>query len=333
MSTLFRNLIIPLCVTLLSGIVSSCSEDNIEADSKVYKQELKVLCIGNSFTEGAFSHVPELFALTAPDVRLTLGIAYIPASPLVQHHANLIDDSETLQGKRYYTTGYSYHKSSSDDLRWRDQWNVSITRLLHDEQWDIITFQQGGAVVMKDYDKVYAPFIREILKTAEEKCKYKPQFGWVMIHGCYASDADGLRRSWVKIAEDSKRVMDEENFTILFPYGTAIQNLRENPAIRDASDSVGWTTDSGHLQEGLGVLTATYANTFVLMKIVGKDIPDDMYHILPTFDLDNPLNIPNPQYGLTGIVGINDFNCRQAVEAAVAAVESPYQTISPTPER
>lgn len=306
------------------AVMQSCDSSDTEPDGYRQSKELKVLCIGNSFTEDAFSYVPALFSNAAPDVKLTIGIAYIGGSPLVQHYVNITGAPATVSGSRYVRTGYFYHKSSDGENVWYDRKNVNIETLLMDEKWDIVTFQQSGGQSARDYDLYFSPYIGEIERYVVAKCGDDVDLGWVLTHGCYFKDAERLRQVWEKTADNSARVIEQTGFSLLFPYGTALQNLREMKSVANESDAAGWTVDTGHLQEGLGCLVAAYANTIVLLDYLGITPTEETFGFIPTQSALEFMNIPNPSYGQNGIVGLSPYNCRMAFRAAQAAVENPY---------
>lgn len=309
---------------LLLCVFVSCDDNEELFPEESDLPTLRVLCIGNSFTEDSFSYVPSLFAQASPGVRLIIGIAYIGGSPLEQHYVNLTGKSIEVNQKQIAPAKYVLHMASSSDGRWIDTGRQSIDKVLTREKWDIITFQQSGVESVRDYETYYAPYIKEIKPLVEGKIGSPVRLGWVLTHGCYHVDDKGLRDNWLKTAENSGKVMQEGCFELLFPYGTAIQNLRET-TITNESDNLGWTADGGHLQEGLGCLAAAYANTLILLQDMGLDIDEITFNFMPTKSLVGFLNVPNPQFGKNGVVGINPYNCSMALKAAKAAVKTPYE--------
>ncbi|MDE7153315.1 MAG: DUF4886 domain-containing protein [Muribaculaceae bacterium] len=318
-----------ILVTIFVVLTSSCSdeilEDKVMVDAtRPYERELKVLCIGNSFTEDAFSYVPALFFMAAPDVKLTIGIAYIGGSPLVQHWANLTGKSTTLDGTTISPKTYTYYKAESVTAQWHSCKNVSIDKILSDEQWDIITFQQNGGTSGRDYDTYFAPYLVEIKQFVRSKTKGDPKLGWVLIHGAYYNSDDGLRMSWYNGMLNSRRVMEDAGFDLLFPYGTAVQNLRDNREILNESAGPGWTFDNGHLQEGLGCLVSAYANALVLFNELKMTPERELWQFNIDKELLDFMSVPDQHIDSSGLTGISDKNCRKAYEAALAAVAEPY---------
>lgn len=288
-------------------------------------RELKVLCIGNSFTEDAFSYVPPIFSNVAPDVKLTLAIAYIGGAPLVQHYVNITWEPEEVDGECYTPQTYTLYKCIGGDTRWIPSYNMTMADLLADERWDIITFQQGGAMSYGDYDKYYEPYVALLPSKLRRINSYSVKLGWVVTHGCYSETEEGLRDHWRICADNSRRVMENSGFEIVFPYGTALQNLRDS-GIANESEKPGWSYDYGHLQEGLGCLVSAYANTLVLLNEAGAHNASIMHDDFIPSKIYNVFHgTPNPQYGQNGVVGLSESNVMMAKRAAMAAVENPFE--------
>lgn len=325
-----------ILVTLIAMLTLSCADE--DADNLIsnnvdlpFERELKVLCIGNSFTQDAFSYVPVMFHITAPDVKLTIGMAYIGGSPLAQHWVNLTGRSTTLDGTTFSPAKYIYHKAESLTARWYTCHNVTLDSILADEKWDIITFQQNGKTAGCDYDIYFAPYLDDIKEYARRKTAGDPKFGWVLVHGAYHINDDGMRENWRMGMLNSRRVMEEGGFDLLFPYGTAVQNLRDYHGVLNQSNGLGWTYDNGHLQEGLGCLVSAYTNILVLFDEGDITPVRDLSQFILTRQLLEYMKIPNPQIGKDGLVGITEDNCRIALEAARAAVAEPYAVTALSP--
>lgn len=130
---------------------------------------------------------------------------------------------------------------------------------------------------------------------------------------------------WEGAALNSEKVMGLTGASILFPYGTAVQNLRTT-SLKSLGDGThhNLTIDDAHLQEGIGPLAASYTILLAIFRamgipygLVGEDTRPDSSFI-------TQYNVPGPNIG-TGVVGITNANCFLAQVAAEKAVMNPYE--------
>lgn len=290
------------------------------------KEKVKILCFGNSFTQDSMSYVPMIIKNIAPSVELTLGMAVIGGCPLVQHLASFTGENQILDGVTYEPENYAYCKSTNGE-----PWvNLSLRTpdyMLADEEWDIITFQQNGGDAFKDWDTYYAPFIFKLHKSVFDKITRNIKIGWLLTHGAYASNDEGFLQNWQGTADNAKKMLDVTGTSILFPYGTAIQNLRSTSlkALGDGS-AHNMTADNGHLQDGIGCMTAAYANAITILKSIGIDkigVIGETTRVDANFINSN--NVQGSNLGNSGVVGVTDDNCYLAQVAAECAVKKPYE--------
>lgn len=289
-------------------------------------QQIKILCFGNSFTQDSMSYVPFMLKNLAPNVKLTLGIAYIGGCPLVQHLANFTGEDQTLNSVVYTQVNYTYYKSINGEA-WTSQGSKNVDAMIADEEWDIITFQQNGGTAYLDWDTYFAPFIFKLHKSLFDKIGYGVKIGWLLTQGAYAQDYDGLLNHWQGTADNSKKMLEVTGTSILFPFGTAAQNLRTT-SLKEIGDGAAHNlmADTGHLQEGIGCMTAAYANTLVILNYLGigkTGVIGEQTRVDSTFVTEK--NIPGPNLGTSGVVGVTDDNCYLAQVAAECAVKKPYE--------
>lgn len=292
---------------------------------EVKQKELKVLCFGNSFTQDSMSYVPFILKNLAPNVKLTLGIAYIGGCTLAQHLANFTGKNQTVDDKTYTPTTYIYYKSANSKA-WTTLYSKTVDFLIADEDWDIITFQAEGAHYA-DWDTYWAPFIFKLHKSLFDKINHNIKIGWILTHGTYAASDAGFLQSWQNCMANSKKILDMTGTSVIFPYGTAVQNLRTT-SLKFIGDGTAHnlTVDNGHLQDGIGCMVAAYANTITILKCLGLNkigIIGEQTRVDSAFITNK--KIPGAHLGTSGVVGVTDNNCYLAQVAAECAIKKPYE--------
>lgn len=308
----------------------------LESQMQMQTIELKVLCIGNSFTQDSMGYVPYIMKQMVPHVKLTLGIGMIGGSPLAQHLANLMNEDVSVGSTVYSPTNYGF-EMSVDGSPWKSS-SASIDEILAFAEWDIITFQQSGGTASLDWNTYYAPFIYKIHKKIYEKITYNVQLGWLSVHGTYANNAEAILNSWRNTTNNSKKVVEETGASILFPYGTAIQNLRTISELNALGNYGFLQADNGHLQNGIGCLCAAYSNVLTLLKSIGMDYKGIVHEdivIDDTFMGEKKIPGPNPslnqETGSYGIIGMTPDNVYLAQIAAIKSISSPYEVTDLNP--
>lgn len=302
------------------------NKDDVKELQQGSIRRLKVLCFGNSFTEDSMGYVPYILKKIAPELKITIGMARIGGCPLAQHLASFTNTTQSLDGVDYQFSNYSYIKSV-DGSSWVVIGSKSPDDIIKDDDWDIVTFQQNGTASASDYDTYYAPFIYKLHKALFDKVSNRIKIGWILTHGAYVNNYESSVEKWEGTANNAKRVMEETGTSILFPFGTAVQNLRTT-SLKTIGDGNGalLMADGAHLQEGIGCLVAAYTNSLAILKCVGMEnvgVIGDTTRI--SSELLAEINMPGQNLGTNGVVGITDDNCYLAQVAAECALKNPYE--------
>ena len=308
--------------------LSDTDSDIQELDDRVSalesKKTLKILCIGNSFTQDSMAYVPAVIQLLAPDVEVKIGIAYIGGSPLPQHLANLKNANVTYDGITYSPQNYTFYETKPGNAGWYSGTTKSIDQCLSNKAWDIITFQQSGTYADKAYLNNYVPYIAEIHNLVLSKVNHSFKFGWILTHSAYVSNADDFATSFVNIANNAEKIINETLSDVLFNYGTAVQSLRTTSASALGDDSLhNLLVDGAHLQEGIGCLCAAYLNALVMCEYIGRKVSCIGKDITVDTSFITTMNIPGPHLG-TGVIGNNPAYIRLAQIAAETAFKNRY---------
>lgn len=292
---------------------------------------LRVLCLGNSFTQNAVGYVPFIIEKLAPKLKLTIAMACIDGAGLVQQCASLTGETQYLDGTAYTPKTYAYYKYTPGVTAWSSASGRSAESVLTDEEWDIVTMQQNGSNAFKDYGIYYAPYLMKAQLAALSYLHAGVRFGWLLTHGAYSDDLSTLHTRWQNTANNAATVTESSMATEIFPYGTAIENLRTALGATTVSDTPGLMADTFHLQEGIGCLCAAYTIALSLMRLAGlrTGVLGDTTH--PDTAWITARAIPGTHYGSSGTVtGITEVNCRLAQTAAQLALLHPYRLSSIT---
>ena len=257
------------------------------------QRTLKVLAIGNSFSEDATYHLYDIAAACgAQDIKI--GNLYIGGCSLATHWEN-------AKGN---IPAYRYDKNT--DGTWRYAEDRTLLEGLQDEAWDIITLQQvshfSGLRATYTEDDVLTNLI-DYVNT--HRTNPDAQLAW---HMTWAYQADSTHEFFHLYDHDQTTMYNEivttvkeeirgnQAFATIIPTGTAIQNVRTSPV----GDTL--TRDGFHLSWNLGryIAALTY-----LVALTGWSIDELTY-------VPDDREIP-PEY--LPIIK----------EAVAAAVENPFQ--------
>lgn len=311
-------------------VFTGCNESSevYWEDSCVKIGDVKIICFGNSFTQDCMSYVPYILNDVAPQLDVTIGIASIGGSPLVQHYANFLGKTMELDAKEYETKKYAYCKYYSNLGKWINTGNYQTDAILLEEDWDVVTFQQNGGNSDANWEKYYEPYIYPIHESVRELVGDSIKFGWLSVHGAYKTTFDGLFAKWKGTIENTKKIDELTDNEIVFPFGTAIQNLRTTPLV-NLGDGGFLMADSGHLHEGIGCLAAAYTIVLKILEFAGLENEVTILgnDIRPTKEWCKKIGVPGANFGTktNDVVGISDENCYTAQMAAIMAVKYPYE--------
>lgn len=214
----------------------------------VQPDTLRILGVGNSFTDDGMMYLPEL--LEAAGIRnVVLGRLFHPGCSLQQHCE--FDAADAPK--------YIYYKSTEN--RWT---TVSKTATLReavaDERWDVLVLQQSSP-----YSGIYVsyhPWLERLIERVRFYCRNAGAcVAWQMTWA-YGTEAEhkafpkydrNQQQMYAAIVDVARRVTGEVGIGTIIPTGTAIQNLRAGEFVNPPLD---FTRDGFHLDKGCGRYTA-----------------------------------------------------------------------------
>lgn len=286
----------------------SSEEEESESDDTSLTQhwakdgELKILAIGNSFSDDAMEYVYQV-AKDAGVEKITLGNMFIGGCSLEKHLSN----AKTNAG------AYAFRTNTNGT--WTTKNNVSIRTAVTSENWDFITFQQvsGYSGVADSYDDLV-----ELISIVEPLCpnaKLAWHMTWAYKVGSSHSDFSKYNKNQMTMYNAivdavNTKILTNDKIDIVIPSGTSIQNAR--------TSIIGeMTRDGYHLSYGIGryIASMTFVKALTGLSIDNSvTTPDDVdsYELKAIIEsvnnaLDIPYSVTNSSYPLKkGGSGVND---------------------------
>ena len=248
-----------------TSVMGSWNLDKIkEAAASENDGVLKILAIGNSYSEDSMRLLCEVYAEENPGKQIVLGRLYKGGAALDYH----VDQLERNNG------GYYYYKIKTGSQVWENYIGEldgetivngkTIFSALKEENWDVVVLQQASA---KSFlPQTYNEDIATIRRYVSNILGYTPEFAWNMtwsyasyytgsttFKNTYGSDPSSMYEDIASAVQTKIANGTNGEFEYLMPVGTAIQYARENnDTITDEL-----SRDGTHLSE-LGRLIAAY---------------------------------------------------------------------------
>lgn len=180
---------------------------------------MKILAIGNSFSDDSMEYLfPVLEALDVKDI--SLGNLYIGGCPIKLHVEN------------FQNNALAYEYRTNVNNTWNTVLNYSLNEAVCTQKWDIVSLQQASADsgVKESYQSL-PKLIDFVRKNLGEGIKLAWNMTWAYqqdtTHSGFLRYAQKQETMYNAIIEAVKTcVLPTEQFTVLFPVGTAIQNAR-----------------------------------------------------------------------------------------------------------
>ena len=212
--------------------------------------EIKILSIGNSFSEDTMEHISNI-AMSMGIKNFKFANLYRGGCSINRHYNNAIND----------IADYRYFVNSGDG------WNVTESYKISDavkkENWDFISIQHGTSDTSRytspeSYDNLL-PLVKYIKKIAHTDVKIAFNMAWVAesesTHHEITSYGGDQKLMYTKLTELTKDLIFTMNeIDVISPAGTAIQNARTCIAKKLTRDDFHLTYDLGRYIAGLTFL-------------------------------------------------------------------------------
>lgn len=209
------------------------------------RKTLRILAIGNSFSDDAMEYLPQLLDNMDID-NVELARLYVGGCTLEQH-------------MRFHIEGkapYEFYRSAAGENRWvKSKEKVSLRHALSLGKWDIITLQQASGYSGR-YES-YQPYLDAligIIRAAQPEAELAWHMTWAYstdsTHGQFADYGRDQRRMYNDICAAVREMTRHTSaFSTVIPSGTAIQSLRMSELNNPPKDL---TRDGYHIDYGAG---------------------------------------------------------------------------------
>lgn len=244
-----------LSIILLAGLLltlAACGSDQVTGTPTAPAQNppttlktMKILAIGNSFSVDAMEH---LYAVAKAEgvQEIVLGNLYVGGCTLGMH----------LNYAQQDDPKYIYYKNTTGT--WEKTEQSTLLQGLQDEQWDLITMQQGSAA--SGFPDTYGMLDKLISYVNENKTNPDAKLAWHMTwayqgnstHKSFPDYGNNQQTMYMSIVNAVQKVIvPNDAFSMVLPVGTAVQNARTG----HLGDTL--TRDGHHLND-MGRLIASY---------------------------------------------------------------------------
>lgn len=272
------------------------------------KENLRILDIGNSYTNDATHYLP----LIAEAAGVTTGYSLykaIRSGSSFKHWVDTYNDLDTLDNAVARLAGDTLSEVTTGA---RGAGDGSLFRgALQNGKWDLILIHQVSTYAT-DFESwngnTDAGYLKELIQIIRQT---NPQatIGFYLVHSYRSSYSGTSLERWENIATATKDLRLNYGIDFIIPYGTAVQNLRSTPL----NDGYDFSTDGTHLADGLGDYVAACCYWQSVFAPRFGSIEGNTFRIT---DLDE---------NTKGVKNVTDETASIAQKAAILAVKNMYE--------
>ena len=222
------------------------------------KEQLRVLDIGNSYTNDSTHYLPQLVSAAGIDVSNMCLYKAIRASGSFRHWYDVYHDKDTVS----YSVSKVLGGLTADISGTAAIGNGEMFRnTLNNNKWDLIIIHTRSEYAPY-YDTWeltgYDGYLKELIRTIRTAQPFAT-IGFLLVHSYWGDFANNTEKSslerWKLIAESAKKLSANYGINFIIPYGTAIQNIRAS----SLNNEYDLTADGSHCSDGLADYTASCA--------------------------------------------------------------------------
>jgi len=252
-----------------------------KTDETDENKTIKILCIGNSFSQDATQYIYDI--AQSAGVSVVIGNLYSSGCSLERHWKNAESNY----------SAYTYYKWTSPDMQTTEKQTIKAAVL--DEKWDYITFQQfsgdsGFYSTFQPYLNKLSGYVKKLSPNSKLALNMTWSYASDSTHEYFASYNNNQKSMYYSIADAYNQAIIGTDIDIIIPCGTAIQNARTNPYLNVIDDDL--TRDGHHLNTGIGRYIAglTFFQTLIVnQESITKDLFTDVSFIPDTIDSNEDL--------------------------------------------
>lgn len=207
---------------------------------------LRILAIGNSFSDDAMEYLPALLDNLGVE-NVSLARIYVAGCSL-ERHIRMYNNDEAA---------YQYYRSEAGRNRWvKAARNVSLRQALADGEWDIVVMQQASGFSGR-YES-YEPYLDSlisIVRRAQPRARLAWHMTWAYASGSthpqFADYGSDRTQMYEAICGAVRQMLHEHphTFRYLIPSGAVIESLRLSEVNNPPMD---FTRDGYHMDFGAG---------------------------------------------------------------------------------
>ena len=295
-------------------------------DVDLKKNELKILHIGNSYTDDQTYLLPKIARASGADLSGLHIYKTYRGSGSFRFWLNIIHGEDS-------TGSYKITNVLGDDLpgvtagSFKGNDSVPMLKLLTAVDWDIIVLQQSSAY-STDYDSWFNSGLSggltellQLLRTMQPNAA----IGYTLIHSYWQGNAANKEKStllrWMHLSQTVTRFQQDYDIDFIIPYGTAVENLRST-SLNTAHDL---TRDGTHLGHGLARYAAAcaYYQSIIAPRTGVSVLGNTARYACTRSDTTEGTIYPD------GCVDVTRFNAPIAQRAACLAVNYPKWNLNP----
>lgn len=263
------------------------------------KHQIRVLCIGNSYTNDALKYVCRLLTAAGIDAS-SYSIYSLPRTAAsVEHWCKVAESGEVVQ----------LNYKGGEKMPVEEGSLASVVA----QDWDVITLQQASKDAV-DYS-TFNPWLQQLIDFLLLHCTnpqvtlaWQTAWSYNKVYGKISS-----YERWRQMSSAVIQMIIVDGIDVLIPTGTAIQNARTTELSTDDSEL---THDGVHLDRGVGCYVASCTWVEAICGPV-FDITVLGNEFTPELQADSTATYPP-----TAVTPENRELCQRC---AVAAVKNPFE--------
>lgn len=202
----------------------------------VDRNNIKILTIGNSFTDNAYTYLRQIIAGSNIE-GITLGRSFYPSCSLSKE-VNAFDNNDAIFGFYISKNGASFETIANQNGAGTLTDGMTLKQIIDYEDWDIIILQQNSAnsANWNTYETDLLNLIRRIRCYTKNNPKIGFHLTWALSknHTTVKTNFNGdQEQMYEALVNVSKKLKIDYNFDLIINTYQAFQNCRNNEEINN----------------------------------------------------------------------------------------------------